>query len=94
MTREAIAAYIHWHEIVWGAGLLNPCMIVPQLVKIWRTRQTADISIWFLSVLVFLQSTFAVHGFFIRDPMVMWSNGGAALTTAAVISSVFYLQRR
>lgn len=90
MTREKVARQIHWYSLVWGAGLLNPLMILPQLYKIWTTREVASISLPFLFVLVFLQSTFSIHGFFTRDKMIMWSNGGAAFTTALVILSVFY----
>ena len=93
MTREAIAQLIFWHQIVWWVGMLNPLMILPQLWRIWETRRTKDISMSFMFVLVFLQAMFSVHGFFIRDPIVMWSNGLAAGSTVVVIISVFYLRR-
>jgi uncharacterized protein with PQ loop repeat len=89
-TREEVALQIHWYSLVWGAGLLNPLMILPQLYKIWATGEVASISLSFLLVLVFLQSTFSLHGFFTQDKMIMWSNGGAAFTTALVILSIFY----
>ena len=67
-------------------------MILPQLWKVWSTGQTADISMEFLFILVFLQGMFALHGFFTRDKIIMWSSGLAALTTAIVIASVLYLR--
>ncbi len=93
MTREQVAEMIYWGYLVWVAGILNPFMILPQLYKIWSTRDIAGISLGFLFVLVFLQATFGLHGFFIRDQMVMWSNCLAAVTTAVVIMSVLYLRR-
>lgn len=91
-TREDVATRIHWHRIVWWVGFLNPLMILPQLWKIWSTGQTSDISLGFLFVLVFLQGMFSLHGFFIRDRMVNWSNGGAAVSTLVVIFLVLYLR--
>lgn len=92
MTREELAEKCRWHTFVWGAGMLNPLMILPQLYKIWTTGEVMSISLPFLLVLVFLQLTFSIHGFFTRDKMIMWSNGGAAFTTALVIISVFYFR--
>jgi len=92
MTREAFAKQVHWHDVVWWVGLLNPLMILPQLWKVWSTGQTMDISMGFLLILVFLQGMFALHGFFIRDRMVNWSNGLAAASTVVVIISVLYLR--
>jgi len=87
MTREIIAQAIHWSTIIWIAGLLNPLMIVPQLLKIVRSGSTEGISLGFFSILCGLQSAFSVHGFFIRDDLVMISNGLAALSTLATTLS-------
>jgi len=92
MTREDVVRKLHWHGVVWWVSLLNPCMILPQLWKIWSTQATADISLGFLLILVFLQGMFSLHGFFIRDSMVKTSNGLAALSTTVVILSVVYLR--
>lgn len=92
MTREKLARQIHWHSLVWGAGLLNPLMILPQLYQIWTTKEVAGISLAFLLILAFIQSTFSLHGFFTRDKMIMWSNGVTAFTTVLVILSVFYFR--
>lgn len=92
MTREQVAQRIRWHSLVWGAGLLNPFMILPQLWQIWKTGDVAAISLPFIFVLLFLQATFSLHGFFTRDKMIMWSNGGAAASTLLVILSVIYFK--
>ena len=92
MTREAIASLIHWHRLVWVAGIMNPFMILPQLFKIWSTGEVAGISLGFLLILAGLQATFSLHGFFTRDKMIMWSNGLAAASTAMVISLVLYFR--
>lgn len=90
MTREAIAEQIRWHKLVWSAGVLNPFMIAPQFYKVWSTGEVAGISLGFLLILAGLQATFSLHGFFTRDKMIMWSNGGAAVSTLLVILSVLY----
>lgn len=93
MTREIIAQAIHWSTIIWIAGLLNPLMIVPQLLKIVRSGNTIGISLGFFSILCGLQSAFSVHGFFIRDDLVMISNGLAALSTLATTFVTLYFRR-
>ena len=90
MTREELASKVNWHRLVWFAGILNPFMVVPQLYKVWTTGDVAGVSVTFFLILTGLQATFSLHGFFIRDKMVMWSNGCAASSTILTILSVLY----
>lgn len=94
LTREMVAEYIYWAQIVWIAGLLNPLMIVPQLWKVLKTHRTEGISLGFFSILMGLQAAFAIHGFFIRDNLVMISNALAALSTLATTLATMYYRRR
>lgn len=93
MTREIIRQTIHWDTIVWVAGLLNPLMTVPQFVKIVRTKSTEGISLGFLGILTALQATFSLHGFFIRDTLIMGSNALAAAATLVTLLTVVYFRR-
>jgi len=88
--REDIARKIHWTYIIWVVSVINPFMTLPQLLKIWQTHQTLGISLLFLSILLFVQSGFSLHGFFARDSFIMSSNGLAAFMTLLTILSVFY----
>lgn len=92
MTREELATRINWHTIVFWISFLNPMMIMPQIYATWSTGKTDSVSLTFFAVLVFLQTMFAVHGFFIRDKTVMISNGLAAASTIIASVSVIYFR--
>ena len=94
MTRESVAQAIYWAHIIWVAGLVNPLMIVPQFWKIVMTRSTTGISLGFFSVLMSLQAAFSLHGFFIRDDLVMISNGLAAASTLLTTLVVLHFRRQ
>ncbi len=94
MEREAVAVAIHWTWIMFVVGIINPCFMVPQLVKIWKTTETEGISMITLVLLVLLQAAFSIHGFFIRDTTVMWSSGAAACVSLMVIFSTAYFRRQ
>lgn len=94
MDREAFAVLVHWPWIMVVVGVINPCFMVPQLIKIWKTSETKGISMITLILLVLLQAAFSIHGFFIRDAVVMWSNGAAACVSLAVVLSTVYFRRR
>jgi uncharacterized protein with PQ loop repeat len=90
MTREEFAQKINWLKIVSVVGFVNPFMMVPQLIKLWRTHEATGISIITLLIIMIIQGSFGLHGFFIRDRMLMWSNGTASFATLATILSALY----
>lgn len=92
MTREQIAKKIHWSKIIWAVSIVNPLMILPQLLQIWQTRQTAGISIGFLMILVVIQYGFSFHGFFTSDRFIMISNGIAASMSLLTLLSTLYFR--
>lgn len=94
MEREAFAEVIHWTWIIWVFGILNPCFMLPQLIKIWVTEGTQGISMTTLILLISIQAAFALHGFFIRDSMIMWSNIAATFVSTLVALSTIYFRRR
>lgn len=89
--REDIAKKIHWTRIIWVISIVNPFMTVPQFLQLWKTHQTAGLSLTFLSILFFIQGGFSLHGFFTRDRFIMWSNGLAATMTMLTILSALYI---
>ncbi|OGG48181.1 hypothetical protein A2761_00505 [Candidatus Kaiserbacteria bacterium RIFCSPHIGHO2_01_FULL_51_33] len=92
MTREEIAGLIYWEKIIWLIGLINPLFMLPQLWQIWKTRIVVGLSLPTLGILILIQGGFAAHGFFIRDPIIMWSNSGATAMSVAVVFSIIYLR--
>jgi uncharacterized protein with PQ loop repeat len=94
MDREVFAELIHWTWIMWVFGIINPCFMLPQLIKIWMTSGTEGISMITLILLVSIQVAFALHGFFIRDSAVMWSNAAAAFVSMLVVFSTIHFRQQ
>lgn len=92
MKREQFAKKIYWSKIIWAVSIINPLMILPQLLQIWQTHQTAGLSVGFLVILVFIQYGFALHGFFTRDRFIMGSNGLAATMSLLTLLSTLYFR--
>ncbi|MEK7600951.1 MAG: hypothetical protein AAB480_00255 [Patescibacteria group bacterium] len=66
-------------------------MTAPQLWSVWRTGETAGLSMGFLSILLFVQGGFSLHGFFTRDRFIMGSNGlAAAMTLITMLSTLYF----
>ncbi len=84
---------IGWTRIIWLISIVNPLMIVPQLLQIWQTGQTAGLSLVFFSIMFFVQGGFSLHGFFTRDRFIMGSNGLAATMTLLTILSTIYFRQ-
>lgn len=92
MNREEFAKRIYWARIIWIAGIINPSMMLPQLYQLWSTGIAQGISLGTLGIIIFIQGAFSVHGFFIRDRLVMISNGLACIMSALTAIVVFFLR--
>ena len=92
MTREEFATRIRWSLITSVIGAVNPFFMIPQLMGIWTTGRTEGISLITLVILVVLQWGFSLHGFFLRDKPLMFSNGAAGLVTVVTTFSVLYFR--
>ncbi len=88
MKREVIAANIRWPAIIWLAGIINVGAMLPQLVKIWQTKQTAGVSSEMVWIYFLIQICFSLEGFFQRNKMLMWCLGLSALVSLATIISL------
>lgn len=56
------------------AGVLNTIRLLPQVHKSWTTKQTRDLSGYFVAIL-FFQSVFIIlYGFFKPDYIILWTN--------------------
>ncbi len=89
-SREKVASAIRWNRLIFGVSVVNPLMALPQLIQIFRTQETAGISVVFLLAVILVQGGFSLHGYFMRDRFVMISNGMAALSTVLVVASIAY----
>ena len=92
MTREQLAQRMHWRAIMWCVGIANAVFMLPQLFQIWETEITAGLSLSTFSMSAGIQTGFMLHGFFIRNQIVMVSNLIALVVSFLTIFSVLYLR--
>ena len=84
-NREDVARRVRWPYVKWLFGCMNAVAMVPQLVQLARTHQTAGISIVMFWVILAVQIGYSLDGFFGRNRMIMWSLAAASLVTTAII---------
>ena len=70
------------------AASLTTLALLPQIIKIWRTRKTEDISFIMYVLLVTGVFLWLVYGFLIKDLPLMLAN----LVTLILASSVLFLK--
>jgi MtN3 and saliva related transmembrane protein len=63
-------------ELGYAAGVLTVTSFLPQVVRAWRTRQTRDLSLGSLALLILAGSLWIVYGAISRDWPVVATNGG------------------
>jgi MtN3 and saliva related transmembrane protein len=71
----------------FAAAALTTLAFVPQAVRTWTTRQTADLSVWWLVTLGAGIALWLVYGLMIRDLPLILANG-VTFALVAVIASV------
>lgn len=67
------------------AGGLTTAAFVPQVLKIWRTRSTRDISVWMWLALCVGISLWIVYGVLTRSVPVIAANGVTLVLAATVV---------
>jgi|GEM_PF-5387297 len=93
MTQEQFVAE-YWPYFITAVGILNPCFMLPQLWKITSTQSAEDVSLIMLSLLMLIQFAFALHGHFIGDTLILFSNLAAgSVTVATTIAAVRFGMR-
>ncbi len=84
-TRERIAACLRWRYLKWVFGVMNTCAMLPQLVRLVMTRQTAGISITMFWIILAVQLAYSFDGFLTRNRMLMVTLAGASTITTSII---------
>ena len=67
------------------AILLMNFSAIPQLVKVWRTKQVKDLNIWREVMLLVGCSLYLIYGIYRRDVVIMVSNAWASLMFISMI---------
>ncbi|HKH92096.1 MAG TPA: SemiSWEET family transporter [Gemmatimonadaceae bacterium] len=63
-------------ELGYVAGAITVTSFLPQVVRAWRTRQTRDLSLSSLALLMTAGSLWILYGALSRDWPVVATNGG------------------
>lgn len=67
------------------AGACTTAAFLPQVFQVWRTRSTADISLWMYCVFVFGVALWLVYGFFVAAMPLILTNGITLLLAGSVL---------
>ncbi|MBC8285036.1 MAG: SemiSWEET transporter [Nitrospinae bacterium] len=68
------------------AGFLTTISFLPQVVKIWKSRSTSDLSLGMFSVFSVGVMCWLVYGFLLQEvPMIFWN----AVTLILVLAILF-----
>jgi len=85
VSREQFAELIRWKSFVWLVSIINLCFMLPQLYQLWTSRFSDGISLATLVLLVLIQGSYSMHGFFLRDKPLLWGNGLACLVSVVTL---------
>jgi len=64
------------NELGYVAGVVTVASFLPQVVRAWRTRQTRDLSLTSLGLLIAAGTMWILYGALSRDWPVVATNGG------------------
>jgi MtN3 and saliva related transmembrane protein len=64
------------NELGYVAGVVTVASFLPQVVRAWRTRQTRDLSLTSLALLITAGSMWILYGALSRDWPVVATNSG------------------
>jgi MtN3 and saliva related transmembrane protein len=64
------------NELGYVAGTVTVASFLPQVVRAWRTRQTRDLSLASLALLITAGSMWILYGALSRDWPVVLTNSG------------------
>ncbi|MDD5749490.1 MAG: PQ-loop domain-containing transporter [Patescibacteria group bacterium] len=67
MKREEFATRFHWSKMVWLGGIMNVAAMLPQLISLIKTKETAGLSIAMFYIFLVVQIIFATQGYFTRS---------------------------
>jgi MtN3 and saliva related transmembrane protein len=74
-------------ELGYVAGVITVASFLPQVVRAWRTRQTRDLSLSSLALLITAGSLWILYGALSRDWPVVATNGGMVALLALLAAA-------
>ena len=74
-------------ELGYVAGIITVTSFLPQVVRAWRTRQTRDLSLSSLALLIAAGTLWILYGALSRDWPVVATNGGMVALLALLAAA-------
>ncbi len=69
-----------WIELAGSlAAIVSTCILLPQIIRMLRTREVEDISVWMLVLTIIAQLLWIVYGYFRADAILTLSSITALL---------------
>ena len=59
----------------WIGGIINAFHVLPQMIRIYRTKSTEDISFYSIILKIIAAITYTIHGVIIHDPPLLYMTG-------------------
>jgi MtN3 and saliva related transmembrane protein len=79
------------NELGYVAGMVTVASFLPQVVRAWRTRQTRDLSLASLALLITAGTMWILYGALSRDwPVVATNSGMVGLLVLLAAAKVRY----
>jgi len=79
------------HYLGYFAGMLTVGSFLPQVIRVWNTRQTRDLSLPMFALLSTASSLWIIYGAITKDwPVVLTNAGMVALNGALAVAKVRY----
>ena len=66
-------------QLGYAAGAITVASFLPQVIRAWRTRQTRDLSLASLGLLIAAGSLWVIYGALSRDWPVVITNSGMVM---------------
>lgn len=76
-----------WKCIGLAAATLTMFSFVPQVIKMYRTKHSGDVSLMTIVQMATGVALWAAYGFHLRDPIIFFAN----IVTLAILLAAFYL---
>lgn len=75
--------------IGYAAGALTVVSYLPQTIRVWRTRQTHDLSLWMFILLIGASALWLTYGFVRTDwPVIATNTGLVGLNVSILIAKL------
>lgn len=84
---------VEW--VGWLGGFLSAVQLLPQIVRLHRTRSAGDLSRWSFAIRLTAYTLYLVHGRNIQDPPLFWMTlMGTVLLCVTIGQMMWYSSKK